>query len=195
MMRSAKIKRETKETSIELFLNIDGSGKATIDTQLGYLNHMLELLTFWAKFDLELKARGDLEVDSHHTIEDIGICLGQALCKGWGERIGIVRIADVKVPMDEALVEVVVDISGRPYFVAKGYENIPSIVFGEEKDVFREFFKSLSFSGKFNLHMLWKYGTNGHHLLEASFKALGLALQHALQVKYSIQNSTKGVLD
>ncbi|WP_092062851.1 imidazoleglycerol-phosphate dehydratase HisB [Desulfonauticus submarinus] len=194
-MRSAKIKRETKETSIELFLNIDGSGKATIDTQLGYLNHMLELLTFWAKFDLELKARGDLEVDSHHTIEDIGICLGQALCKGWGERIGIVRIADVKVPMDEALVEVVVDISGRPYFVAKGYENIPSIVFGEEKDVFREFFKSLSFSGKFNLHMLWKYGTNGHHLLEASFKALGLALQHALQVKYSIQNSTKGVLD
>ncbi|WP_456325401.1 imidazoleglycerol-phosphate dehydratase HisB [Desulfonauticus submarinus] len=194
-MRSAKVKRKTKETSIELFLNIDGSGKATIDTQLGYLNHMLELLTFWAKFDLELKARGDLEVDSHHTIEDIGICLGQALCKGWGERIGIVRIADVKVPMDEALVEVVVDISGRPYFVAKGYENIPPIVFGEEKDVFREFFKSLSFSGKFNLHILWKYGTNGHHLLEASFKALGLALQHALQVKYSIQNSTKGVLD
>ncbi|MDQ7031386.1 MAG: imidazoleglycerol-phosphate dehydratase HisB [Desulfonauticus sp.] len=194
-MRKATIQRETKETQITLDLNLDGKGKTKIDTELAYFNHMLELMAFWGRFDLTLKAKGDIQIDAHHLIEDVGICLGKAFAQAWGNRQGIQRIAAVKVPMDEALVEAVIDLSGRPYFVAKGYDIVPDIVFGEEKDVFREFFKSVSFSARFNLHLNWCYGQNGHHLLEASFKALGLVLKQAIAKNWEGISSTKGVLD
>jgi len=195
MERKAYIKRESKETSVELKLNIDGQRKISISTGLAFFDHMLELMAFWAGFDLDLQAKGDLDVDAHHTIEDIGICLGQALKSAWGERQGIVRMGWAQVPMDEALVESVVDVSGRAYFVAKGFELIPPVVFGEEKDVFREFFKSLALSSQINLHLIWHYGLNGHHLLEASFKALGKSLAQALTITHNQVSSTKGCLD
>lgn len=194
-MRRASYKRNTKETQIEVSLNLDGKRNIEIVTGLGYLNHMLELLAFWAGWDLSLKAKGDLDIDAHHTIEDIGICLGECLNRAWQDRQGILRVGWAKVPMDEALVESVVDISGRAFLVCKGFEIVPDIVFGEEKDVFREFFKSLSFTAKFNLHLNFYYGSNGHHLLEAAFKSLGLAFKSALSIVSQDVSSTKGSLD
>ena len=192
--RQAKVVRTTKETDIKLKLNLDGSGKVKVDTGIGFADHMLTLCAFWAGFDLELTCKGDLEIDSHHSLEDIGLCLGQSLREALGDKAGINRVACAKVPMDEALCEVVIDISGRPYIV---YDDalLPDIIAGDEKDVWREFLKSFAFKAGMNLHVKYEYGQNGHHLLEGAFKALGHALAQAVTVGRKGVSSTKGSLD
>ncbi|MBG0790848.1 MAG: imidazoleglycerol-phosphate dehydratase HisB [Desulfovibrionaceae bacterium] len=192
--RRALVTRTTKETDIKLTLNLDGEGKVKVDTGIGFADHMLTLFAFWAGFDLDLTCKGDLVIDSHHSLEDIGLSLGQALAEALGDKEGINRVADVKVPMDEALAEVVVDLSGRPYIV---YDDtlLPAVIAGDEKDVWREFLKSLAFKAGMNLHVKYEYGQNGHHLLEAAFKGLGLALARAVAVGRKGVSSTKGSLD
>ena len=192
--RAAEVVRATKETDIRLSLVLDGEGRTKIDTGVGFADHMLTLLAFWAGFDLEIACKGDLEIDSHHSLEDVGLCLGEAFAKALGDKKGIVRVASAKVPMDEALAEVVVDISGRPYLVYRD-QVLPPIIAGDETDVWREFFKSFAFKAGMNLHITFEYGQNGHHLLEASFKALGLALGKAVVVGRTGVSSTKGSLD
>jgi imidazoleglycerol-phosphate dehydratase len=192
--RTATVKRATRETDISLTLTLEGEGKAAVDTGIGFADHMLTLAAFWAGFDLELTCRGDLEIDSHHTLEDIGLCLGQALAEALGDKRGIARVASAKVPMDEALAEVVIDLSGRPYIV---YDDtlLPDIIAGDEKDVWREFLKSFAYKAGMNLHVSFEYGQNGHHLLEAAFKAMGIALSRAVRGGRTGVSSTKGSLD
>lgn len=193
-MRQATVERTTKETDIRLTLNLDGEGQVKVDTGMGFADHMLTLCAFWAGFDLELTCKGDLEIDAHHSLEDIGLCLGQALAQALGDKRGINRVASAKVPMDEALAEVVLDLSGRPYIV---YDDalLPDIIAGDEKDVWREFLKSFAYKAGMNLHVKYEHGLNGHHLLEAAFKGLGLALAHAVTVGRKGVSSTKGSLD
>ncbi|MGE4554376.1 MAG: imidazoleglycerol-phosphate dehydratase HisB [Desulfovibrionaceae bacterium] len=190
--REAVVQRATKETDIRLRLCLDGSGQASVQTGVGFADHMLTLFAFWAGFDLELACTGDVEVDAHHTLEDVGLCLGQALAEALGDKRGIARVADVRVPMDESLVSAVVDISGRPWLVWLD-DPVPAQAGGEEKDVWREFFKSLAIKAGINLHVRFEYGLNGHHLLEAAFKAAGLALGRAAGPGRIY--STKGSLD
>ncbi len=192
-MRKATVSRTTKETDIRLELVLDGQGTAQVDTGVGFADHMLTLLAFWAGFDLTVSCKGDLHIDSHHTLEDIGLCLGQALAEALGGKQGINRVGFARFPLDEALSEVVVDLSGRPYLV---YEDavLPDVVAGEEKDVWREFFKSLANKCQMNLHVRMLYGKNGHHLLESAFKALGVALRQAVSLQRSGVPSTKGSL-
>jgi imidazoleglycerol-phosphate dehydratase len=192
--RTARYDRATKETSVEVALNLDGTGKAEVATGVGFADHMLTLFAFWARLDLTLTCRGDLEVDAHHSLEDVGLCLGQALADALGDKSGIARIGLARVPMDEALTEVVVDISGRPYLV---YEDgpVPAVVAGDEKDVWREFFKSVAQRAGLNLHINFLYGRNGHHLLESAFKGFGLALGQAAARTRDGVPSTKGSLD
>jgi len=193
-LRTASCRRTTKETDIALELTVDGQGATSIETGMGFADHMLTLLAFWAGWDLNLTCKGDLEVDAHHSLEDIGLCLGNAFLEALGDRSGIERTAVAKVPMDEALTEVAVDISGRPYLVYAD-EAVPAMVAGEEKDVWREFFKSLANQARINLHIRFLYGQNGHHLLESAFKGAGLALRRAAAVSRSGVTSTKGSLD
>jgi imidazoleglycerol-phosphate dehydratase len=193
--RSGTYSRETGETRVAVEIALDGAGTAAVDTGFGFADHMLNLLAFWASFDLKLTCRGDLEVDAHHSLEDVAICLGEAFRQALGDRAGIARVGVAKVPMDEALCEVVVDLSGRPYLVYR--ENVlPPVIAGEEKDLWREFFKSFAVSARMNLHIHYEYGQNGHHLVEAAFKALGLALRRAVAAYGSGRvPSTKGSLD
>lgn len=192
--RQASVVRKTNETDIELKLTLDGEGRNDISTGVGFADHMLDLMCFWGGFDLSLKCTGDLHIDSHHTLEDIALCLGQALAEALGDRTGIVRVGWAKVPMDEALAEVVVDLSGRPYLV---YDDslLPAVISGDEKDIWREFLKSFAFKAGMNLHVNFEYGLNGHHLLEAAFKALGMALGTAVRIGRKGVSSTKGSLD
>ncbi len=192
--RSSAIARTTKETDIRVALVLEGAGKTEIATGIGFADHMLTLMSFWAGFDLTLSCKGDLHIDAHHSLEDIGLTLGQALAEALGDKSGITRVASAKVPMDEALAEVIVDLSGRPYLVYAD-DLLPALIAGEEKDVWREFFKSLAQRAGMNLHIRFEYGKNGHHLLEAAFKALGLALRQAVQVTRSGATSTKGSVD
>lgn len=185
--------RETGETRVSVSLKLYGSGKAHIDTGLGCLDHMLHLCAFWGGFDLDLTARGDLHVDAHHTVEDCGLSLGRALYEAVGDKRGLARVGWAKVPMDEALVEVVLDLSGRPFLVYKE-EVLPPQIFGQEKDIWREFFKSLADQARMNLHIRFDYGENGHHLIEAACKALGLGLGRAVQGQGDNVPSTKGKL-
>lgn len=192
-MRRALITRTTKETSIELEIDLDGQGATEVSTGVGFADHMLTLLAFWGGFDLKCFCKGDLHVDAHHTLEDVGLCLGQAIHEALGAKAGIARVGFARFPLDEALSEAVVDLSGRAYLV---YEDdlLPAQVAGEEKDVWREFFKSLAFKGQMNLHLRMLYGKNGHHLLESSFKALGAALRQAVSEGRAGVPSTKGSL-
>jgi imidazoleglycerol-phosphate dehydratase len=194
--RNAVITRETKETSIRVSLALDGDGRVSVDTGWGFADHMLTLLAFWAGFDLELTCRGDLEVDAHHSLEDVGLCLGQALAEAVGDKSGIARVGWARVPMDEALCDVTLDVSGRPYLVYQE-DALPAVIAGEEKDVWREFFKSLAFAARINLHLRFLYGQNGHHLLESCCKGLGLALRQATGARDVAGGvlSTKGSLD
>ena len=192
--RSAQLARTTKETDIRVNLTLEGKGTCDIATGVGFADHMLTLMAFWAGFDLKLSCKGDLHIDAHHSLEDIGLTLGQALAQALGDKAGITRVAAAKVPMDEALAEVVVDLSGRPYLVYAD-DLLPALIAGEEKDVWREFFKSLAQRAGMNLHIRYEYGQNGHHLLEAAFKALGLALRQAVAVTRSGATSTKGSVD
>ena len=195
MGRNALIKRVTKETSIELSLELDGSGECQIDTGVGFFDHMLTHIGFHGRFDLAIKAQGDLQVDNHHTVEDVGLCLGQAIKQALGDKKGIVRYGHAFVPMDEALAQVVLDISGRPLFHFAGQE-LAGPVGGFDLQLAEEFWRALASQAALTLHVILHYGRNDHHLLEAAFKALGRALNQATAIDSTIKGvvSTKGVL-
>jgi imidazoleglycerol-phosphate dehydratase len=194
MGRSHELERETRETRIVAKLDLDGTGQAAIGTGFAFADHMLGLLAFWSGFDVTVKCQGDMEIDAHHSLEDVGLCLGECLAKALGGKEGIARAGEASMPMDEALVQAVVDLSGRPYFVYQE-DCLPPVIAGEEKDLWREFFKSLAFRGQMNLHLRFLYGSNGHHLLESAFKSLGLALGHAAALSRSGVSSTKGLVE
>ena len=191
-MRTSTIKRDTKETQISLKLNLDG-GEVKVDTGIGFFDHMLTALAFYAGFGLELKASGDLNVDGHHTVEDVGICLGLAFKEALGEKRGIARFGTAYVPMDEALCRTVLDISNRPYLVFDA-EMPQSMIGGYDACLTEEFMRAFSMNSGITLHMNALYGKNAHHITEALFKSLGLALKQAARVDGDAVVSTKGVL-
>ena len=193
--RAARIERVTSETDIRLTLDLDGSGRVSGDTGFGLLDHMLTLTAFWADFDLTLTCRGDLDIDAHHTAEDVGLTLGRALFDALGDRRGLARVGWARVPMDEALADVTVDLSGRPWLEWRGDELLPPVLAGEEKDLWREYYKALASSARCNVHICFQYGKNGHHLLESVAKGLGLALAQATRRTRAHVPSTKGSLD
>ena len=193
--RAARIERVTSETDIRLTLDLDGSGRVSVDTGFGLLDHMLTLTAFWADFDLTLTCRGDLDIDAHHTAEDVGLTLGRALFDALGDRRGLARVGWARVPMDEALADVTVDLSGRPWLEWRGDELLPPVLAGEEKDLWREYYKALASSARCNVHICSQYGKNGHHLLESVAKGLGLALAQATRRTRAHVPSTKGSLD
>jgi imidazoleglycerol-phosphate dehydratase len=193
--RTALIKRKTKETDILLDLNLDGTGRYSVDSGIGFFDHMLELFAKHGVFDLKLACRGDLKVDSHHTVEDIGLCLGEAIAKALGDKKGINRYGFFILPMDEALAQAAVDLSGRPCFVFKGKSPTTEIS-GFPPELAADFFQSVSDSGKLNLHLELRYGRNSHHCLEALFKCFARALSAACGKNSRDKGipSTKGVL-
>ncbi len=191
--RTAKIHRETKETDIAVELNLDGAGKYDIDTGVGFLDHMLTHLSKHGKIDLVVKAKGDLKTDAHHTVEDIGICLGECLIKALGDKKGIARYGHSSVPMEESIANVSVDLSGRGNCVYKVDYRTDKI--GDfDVECLEEMLRSFSNTGKFNLHINVPYGTNSHHIAEAIFKGLGQALAEAVKIVGTDVPSTKGIL-
>lgn len=191
--RQAKIERETKETDIVVEMNLDGAGSYEINTGVGFLDHMLSHLGKHGRIDLSVKARGDLEVDAHHTVEDVGICLGNCLAEALGDKKGIARYGNSSLPMEDALANVAVDLSGRAFCVYCANYNTEKI--GDfDVECIEEFLRSFSGAGKFNLHVNVPYGTNSHHIAEAIFKALGQALRRAVEIVSTDLPSTKGVL-
>ena len=194
-MRHSEVSRETAETAVKLSLELDGSGRAEVHTGVGFLDHMLTLFACHGGFDLAVSCKGDLEVDAHHSVEDVGLCLGAAIAQALGKKRGINRYGHIILPMDEALSEVTVDLSGRPWLEWRGDELLPPVMAGEEKDLWREFYKALASSARCNLHIAFLYGKNGHHLLESAAKGLGLALRQAVQRQGTTIRSTKGGLD
>jgi imidazoleglycerol-phosphate dehydratase len=179
--RIATIHRSTGETSVKLMLSIDGSGTSAISTGVASLDHFLTLFSRHGLFDLTVEAQGDLDIDAHHTVEDVGICLGQAIRQALGDYTGIRRTADIAVPMDEALAHVAVDCGGRSYFVQRDAFVNGSI--GElDTDLVRHFFETIAFESRMNLHIITLYGSNAHHQVEAVFKAFGRALDAATEV-------------
>jgi len=192
-MRTASEVRETKETRVSVTFNIDGSGKSSIDTGIGFFNHMLTLFAFHGSIDLDIACKGDLDVDCHHTVEDIGLALGKAVRKALGDNPSIRRYGCSYVPMDDALSRTVVDISGRPYLVFNC--RFPCEKTGElETETVKEFFRAFAFEARINLHMETLYGENTHHLLESLFKSFGRALSDAAAESGAGVPSTKGVL-
>lgn len=193
--RTATISRKTKETQVELTINIDGEGTSKISTGIGFLDHMLDLLTKHALFDLTIKASGDRIVDDHHTVEDVGICFGQAINKALGDKKGIQRFSNTSVPMQETLANIAIDISGRPALVF-------NVAFHTEKignfdaELIEEFLKAFITHAGINLHVNVPYGTNAHHIAEAIFKGLAKALESAVRIDERIKDvpSTKGLL-
>lgn len=195
-MRTAQIKRATKETDIVLSLNLDGKGEGNIDTGCGFLNHMLTLFAKHSGMDLNVSCKGDVEVDYHHTTEDIGICLGEALNEALGDKKGIVRYGYFLLPMDESLVMTAVDLSGRVYL---GYDmEIPTEKIGDfDSELIEEFFYGFVRGAKATLHVKQMDGTNSHHIAEAAFKSVGRSLRQAVSIDERFANdmpSTKGVL-
>ena len=191
-VRAYIIERKTKETHISVNLCLDG-GEVKVSTGIGFFDHMLHALAFYAGFGLELEAKGDLEVDGHHTVEDTGIVLGQAFCRAIGSRKGIRRFASAYVPMDEALAFTALDISNRPFLVYEA--EMPQERMGEyDACLTEEFMRAFAVNGGLTLHMKALYGRNSHHITEALFKSLGLALKDAVKIEGSGVTSTKGVL-
>lgn len=192
-MRQAEIHRKTGETDIAISLVIDGEGRFEGTTGIGFFDHMMNLLACHSGMDISLSCRGDLEVDNHHTIEDLGIALGTVFFKALGDKKGIRRYGAFFCPMDETLSRIVLDLSGRPYFV---YDvKIPVERIGTfETEMTREFFLAFAMHGMMNLHMACLYGENGHHIVESLFKGLGHALKEAVTVEGGRVLSTKGVL-
>lgn len=194
-IRTATLERKTAETAVKLVLNLDGKGKGVIDSGIGFFDHMLNLLTAHGLFDLTLVCDGDLEVDGHHSVEDIGIALGQAFKQAIGDKKGIRRYGTFYLPMDEALAFVSLDISGRSYLVYDGGEMAPMIG-GYDTELTEEFLRAFAFNAGITLHVKVLYGTNSHHKVEAVFKGLGHALRLALEDDPRVEGipSTKGSL-
>ena len=194
--RQARVERKTKETEIALQLNLDGTGGSKVHTPIPFFSHMLEAWSKHGLMDLAVEASGDVEIDMHHTVEDVGIVLGQALRQALGDKRGIVRYGTAFVPMDEALVQASVDISGRPFLVF----NVPvarTRVSNFDLDMLQEFFRALAFNAEITLHVTMHYGHNLHHIAEAVFKAVGRALAEATRLNPRIAGvlpSTKGTL-
>lgn len=195
-MRTATIARKTKETDIEVAVDLDGRGTAKVATGIGFLDHMLDLLARHARVDLTVKAAGDLHVDHHHTTEDVGIALGQAVKRALGDMAGITRYADVHLPMDETLTRVAIDVSGRPFLVFK-------VTFARDKigtfdtELVREWFQAFAMNSGVTLHVETLYGENNHHIAESCFKALARALREAVEIDPRQKDripSTKGSL-
>ncbi len=191
-MRTSNISRATKETSISLKLSLEG-GPVSISTGIGFFDHMLTALAFYGGLGLELTAKGDLEVDGHHTVEDVGIVLGQALREALGDRRGIRRYASACIPMDEALCFTALDFSNRAFLVFKA--DMPQAQIGAyDSCLTEEFMRALAMNSGLTLHMKALYGKNAHHITEALFKSLGVALKDAVRVEGTEVTSTKGVL-
>jgi imidazoleglycerol-phosphate dehydratase len=193
--RAAEVERSTKETQIRLRLALDGTGAAALSTGVGFLDHMLELLARHAKLDLDVRASGDLETGAHHTTEDVGIVLGQALDRALGDRGGIARYGDVTVPMDESLASCAIDISGRPYCAFEATLP-PTSIAGFDTELTEEFFRAVANNAKMTLHLRVLAGSNAHHIIEACFKAFARALRMAVSIEDPELGvpSTKGVL-
>jgi imidazoleglycerol-phosphate dehydratase len=195
-MRTAEIKRQTNETDIQIRLNLDGKGNHKIDTGIPFLDHMLSHVAVHGLFDIDLQAKGDLEVDYHHTVEDCALVLGQAFNQALGERLGIQRMASAYVPMDESLAFIAVDLSGRPYAVIDADWHTPAVG-GIATSLFEHFLESFAVMARCNLHARVLYGRDDHHQAEALFKALGRVLDSATQVdprRAALVPSTKGRL-
>jgi imidazoleglycerol-phosphate dehydratase len=195
MTRLATRSRITKETSIEIRLDLDGAGQTKVTTGLPFFDHMVDQLGRHGGFDLELTATGDLEVDAHHTVEDVGIALGECLREALGDKAGVRRFASMSLPLDEALVEVALDLSGRPYLhyeVDPGTEPLGTPPF--DPQLAEEFWRAFATSALLTLHLDLKRGKNSHHILEASFKAVARALRDAVRVEGTGVPSTKGTL-
>ena len=195
-MRTSAISRQTKETAISLLLNLDGAGKTELSTGVGFFDHMLDALSRFALLDLTVQCQGDLQVDAHHTVEDVGICLGKALKEALGDRAGIRRAASAYMPMDEALAFCALDISGRPY-LAYSAEYAAPMVGTMNTQLAEEFFRAVAVNAGLTLHLKVIEGRNDHHKMEALFKAFGLALRDAASLDPRITGvlSTKGALD
>ena len=191
--RTAELHRQTNETDITCRLNLDGIGQYEIDTGVGFLDHMLTHLSKHSKIDLTVKATGDLHIDAHHTVEDVGLCLGECLLKALGEKRGIARYGHSSVPMEDALANVALDLSGRPACVYNAAYRTDKI--GDfDVECIEEILRAFSNTGRFNLHVNVRYGSNSHHIAEAIFKALGQALAGAVRIVGTDIPSTKGQL-
>ncbi len=195
MPRTARIQRETAETRIDLTLDLDGTGRSRLETGVGFFDHMLTLLARHGLLDLAIEARGDLHVDAHHTVEDVGICLGKALAQALGDKAGIRRYGSATVPMDETLVTTAIDLSGRPFCVWN--VAVPPELLGNfSASLAEEFWRAVASAGAFTLHVVCHHGRNTHHIIEAVFKATARSLREAVEPDPRGQGipSTKGVL-
>jgi imidazoleglycerol-phosphate dehydratase len=195
-MRKGSVKRTTKETAVEVAVDLDGRGTSSIATGIGFLDHMLDLLARHSRIDIAVKAKGDLHIDHHHTTEDVGISLGQAVKQALGDMKGIARYADVHVPMDEALTRVAVDVSGRPFLVFKA-EFVRDKVGSFDTELVNEWFQAFAMNAGITLHVECLYGSNDHHIAESCFKGLARALRAALSIDPRAKDevpSTKGSL-
>jgi imidazoleglycerol-phosphate dehydratase len=195
-MRTAKVDRKTKETDIKVTLNLDGEGKYTIDTSIPFLDHMLSLMCRHGLFDMKIKAKGDIDVDYHHTVEDIGIVFGKTVKQALANMKGISRYGQASVPMDEAIASVSLDISGRPYLVYKVEFPKRSKIKNFDPDLIEDFLQAFVSNSGITLHVESPYGRNTHHIIEAIFKALGRALKHAVLIDPRVKGvpSTKKCL-
>ena len=195
-MRTATVERKTKETSVNATVNLDGKGVYNVTTGIGFLDHMMEQLSRHSLIDITIEAKGDLHIDGHHTTEDVGITLGEAVSKALGERRGIVRYGSALVPMDETLTRVAIDLSGRPYFIWKVNFSKPKL--GEmDTELFREWFQAFAFNSGMTMHIENLYGENNHHIVESCFKGLARSLRESIAIdprKSDDIPSTKGVL-
>lgn len=195
-MREARVTRTTKETDISVSLNLDGSGQYTINTGIGFLDHMLEQLSRHSLIDLTVEAKGDLHIDFHHTTEDVGICIGEAVAEALGDRKGITRYGSAVIPMDETLTEVALDLSNRPYLIWKVNFSKPKL--GDmDTELFKEWFQAFAQAAGATLHVWNKYGDNNHHIVESCFKGLARSLRTAIEIdprKADAVPSTKGKL-
>jgi imidazoleglycerol-phosphate dehydratase len=197
MTRTARISRTTGETAVELTLGLDGTGQGSRTTGVGFLDHMLDLVARHGRFDLDAAVTGDLQTGSHHTVEDTGIVLGQALDQALGERRGIVRYGHAVIPMDEARAQCAIDVSGRPFAAIEGFDRLPAgDIAGFENELAEEFFRAVASAARLTLHLELQAGTNAHHMIEACFKAFARALRAAVALDPTERGipSTKGTL-
>jgi len=195
-MRTAKVERKTKETDIKLTINLDGEGRYSIDTSIPFLDHMLSLMCKHGLFDMKIRAKGDIDIDDHHTVEDVGIVLGKAMKQALGDMKGIARYGHSSLPMDEALALVSLDVSGRPYLVYRVVFPKRSKLRNFDPDLVEDFLQSFTGNSGITLHIESPYGRNTHHIIEAVFKGLGRALRQAVSIDPRVKGvpSTKSVL-